>query len=320
MKIKSFILSTLIIFIASVAWSANVTIGNLVADATPGLTDLIEIEQSDASASNKATIGNVLAAAADLDASGEVANDSHTHGSGSLAGIDISLDTNLAVGGGGIALTDDTLSLDADLVTYAGITPSANVQSLMAAADYAAMLVLLNLEAGIDFYDIASADAAFQPLDADLTSIAALGSAANKMAYTTALATWAETALTAFGRSIIDDADEATFKATVNLEIGTDVQAWSAVLDTVTASTYAGDNAIVTVGTIGTGVWQGTAINGTYIDISGTTAEAATEDADLILIYDNSAALVRSQTKGNFKTGIGAGSPVKFDIGDGNHR
>ncbi|MHC4635850.1 MAG: hypothetical protein ACYSYU_11715, partial [Planctomycetota bacterium] len=115
---------------------------------------------------------------------------------------------------------------------------------------------------------------------------------------------------------IIDDADEATFKATVNLEIGTDVQAWSAVLDTVTASTYAGDNAIVTVGTIGTGVWQGTAINGTYIDISGTTAEAATEDADLILIYDNSAALVRSQTKGNFKTGIGAGSPVKFDIGD----
>ena len=40
---------------------------------------------------------------------------------------------------------------------------------------------------------------------------------------------------TAFAESILDDADEATFKATVNLEIGTDVQAYDADL-----STYAG--------------------------------------------------------------------------------
>lgn len=37
-----------------------------------------------------------------------------------------------------------------------------------------------------------------------------------------------EIACTAFARSILDDADEATFKATVNLEIGTDVQAYAA--------------------------------------------------------------------------------------------
>ena len=35
--------------------------------------------------------------------------------------------------------------------------------------------------------------------------------------------------ITAFGASIIDDADEATFKATVNLEIGTDVLAYQAI-------------------------------------------------------------------------------------------
>lgn len=40
----------------------------------------------------------------------------------------------------------------------------------------------------------------------------------------------ASTTISVFGASIIDDADEATFKATVNLEIGTDVQAYDADL------------------------------------------------------------------------------------------
>lgn len=54
--------------------------------------------------------------------------------------------------------------LDADLTTYAGITPSANVQSLLGSADYAAMRGLLDLEAGTDFYSVSGADAAFLPL------------------------------------------------------------------------------------------------------------------------------------------------------------
>lgn len=63
---------------------------------------------------------------------------------------------------------------DADLSTYAGITPSANVQSLLGAASYAAMRTLLDLEAGTDFYSVSAADAAFQPLDADLTTFGGL--------------------------------------------------------------------------------------------------------------------------------------------------
>jgi len=59
--------------------------------------------------------------------------------------------------------------------------------------------------------------------DATLASIAGLGTAADKIAYTTDVDTWAEAGLTAFARSILDDVDEATFKATVNLEIGTDI-------------------------------------------------------------------------------------------------
>ena len=68
----------------------------------------------------------------------------------------------------------DVQAYDADLSTWAGLTPSANAQSLVTAADYAAMRALLDLEAGTDFYSISGANAAFQPLDADLTAIGAL--------------------------------------------------------------------------------------------------------------------------------------------------
>lgn len=62
--------------------------------------------------------------------------------------------------------------LDSDLTIYAGITPSANVQSYLAAATYAAMRTLLDLEPGTDFYSISAADAAFQPLESTLIDIA----------------------------------------------------------------------------------------------------------------------------------------------------
>lgn len=62
----------------------------------------------------------------------------------------------------------------ANLTTFAGITPSANVQSILNSANYAAIKALLDLEAGTDFYSISAADAAFQPLDADLTTWASI--------------------------------------------------------------------------------------------------------------------------------------------------
>jgi hypothetical protein len=76
-----------------------------------------------------------------------------------------------------------------------------------------------------------------QPLDATLTSIAALGTSADKTIYTTGVDTWAETTLTAFGRSLIDDADAAAARATLGLVIGTNVQAWSSNLDTWSTKT-----------------------------------------------------------------------------------
>jgi len=81
-----------------------------------------------------------------------------------------------------------------------------------------------------------------QAYDAGLLSIAGLTTATNEMIYTTALDAYAVCDLSAFGRSIIDDADESTFKATVNLEIGTDVQAWDTQLDDLATLSYAGNS------------------------------------------------------------------------------
>lgn len=60
----------------------------------------------------------------------------------------------------------DSVLMDQDI--------SANGRSLIGAADYAAMRALLDLESGVDFLSPAAIAAAYQPLDADLTAIAAL--------------------------------------------------------------------------------------------------------------------------------------------------
>lgn len=56
-----------------------------------------------------------------------------------------------------------------------------------------------------------------QAFDADLTAIAALTSAADKVPYSTGSETWAMTGLTAAGRALIDDADAAAQRATLGL-------------------------------------------------------------------------------------------------------
>lgn len=52
-------------------------------------------------------------------------------------------------------------------------------------------------------------------VDATLKSLAALGTAADKMAYTTGVDTWAETPITAAGRALLDDASAAAQLATL---------------------------------------------------------------------------------------------------------
>ena len=56
-----------------------------------------------------------------------------------------------------------------------------------------------------------------QPLDATLTALAGVTTAANQLIYATGSDAFATTSLTSFGRSLIDDADAATARTTLGL-------------------------------------------------------------------------------------------------------
>ena len=135
-----------------------------------------------------------------------------------IAGLTSAADKVPYFTGSGAAAVADFTSVARTLVAQAtqalmlttGLGLSANGASLVAAANYAAMRALLDLEAGTDF----------NAYDATLASLAALGTAADKIAYTTGVDTWAEAALTAAARSILDDTTVGAIATTLGLGTG----------------------------------------------------------------------------------------------------
>lgn len=107
----------------------------------------------------------------------------------------------------GLVIGTDVQSYDADLTTYAGITPSANVQSLLAAASYSAMRTLLTLVVGTDV----------QAYDADLTTYSGITPSANV-------------------QSLMAAASYAAMRALLDLEPGTDYVASIVSLSTTNAT------------------------------------------------------------------------------------
>lgn len=85
-------------------------------------------------------------------------------------------------------------------------------------------------------------------------------SAADKFLYSTGPNATAEGTITAAGRALIDDTDAATQRATLGVVIGTNVEAWSANLDTLAApgnwkvayTDGSGNQTALTVGAVGT--------------------------------------------------------------------
>lgn len=101
------------------------------------------------------------------------------------------------------------------------------------------------------------ADALYQPLDSDLTAIAALTT-------------------TTYGRALLTQADEAALLATINLEIGTDVQAHDAGLDSIAGLTTAANKGIYTTASDTYATYDLTAAGLALLDDADASAQRTT--------------------------------------------
>lgn len=172
--------------------------------------------------------------------------------------------------------------LSSNLTTYAGITPSANVQSLLAAADYAAMRTLLGLVIGtnVQAYDAdlstyagitpsANVQSVLSAADyAAIRTLLGLVIGTNVQAYDADLTTYAGITPSANVQSVLSAADYAAIRTLLGLVIGTNVQAYDADLSTLASPTawrlfYSNGSGVLTELALGT--------SGQYLKSNGAT-------------------------------------------------
>ena len=158
--------------------------------------------------------------------------------SGSGNAVTFAIDSTVATLSGAQTLTNKSIEasqltgtvanarLDAELQALAGLTSAADKGIQFTGSGTAATYDLT--AAGKALLDDADASAQrttmgvaigsdVQAYDAGLASIAGLTTAANKVIYTTASDTYAVADFTAFGRSLVDDADAAAARTTLGL-------------------------------------------------------------------------------------------------------
>ena len=203
------------------------------------------------SADLKANSGLVISSgeiALDLDASG-ISGSLGIADGGTNATTASAARTNL-----GLAIGSDVQAHDAILDDVAALTQAANKGIFFDTANSAATFDLT--AAGRALLDDADASAQrttlgvaigsdVQAFDAELAAIAGLTSAANKLPYFTGSGTADLADLTAFARTLLDDANASTARTTLGLAIGSDVQAYNAQLAAFAALSNTDGNFVV---------------------------------------------------------------------------
>jgi len=110
-----------------------------------------------------------------------------------------------------------------NMSTGLNLVPSTDGGKNLGASDqrFNTLYLSANLSDGTNTLTIANAKTAYDfSQDATLISIALLGTAADKMLYTTGIDTWAEASLTAAGRALLDDANTAAQRTTLGVGTG----------------------------------------------------------------------------------------------------
>lgn len=117
-------------------------------------------------------------------------------------------------------------ALDATLLALADLTTSANTAPYFSDVDQAALMTVSPYSRTLfDDLDAAAwratlgvpATGTVQPLDATLTALAGLATGANQLPYSTGTDTFLQTTLSAYSRTLLDDADAPTWRATLLL-------------------------------------------------------------------------------------------------------
>ena len=234
--------------------------------------------------------------------------------------------------------------LDATLTALAGTTTANNTinywtgvdttsttpltvfaRTLLDDADAATMRTTLSVSSAADTAaNLAAGLATKQDLDATLTALAGLATGVNQLPYSTGADTFAQTTLTAFARTILDDADAVTVRGTIGADDAANLTTGTLPLARLPAD-LVGKNAATATALQTPRTIQGVSFNGTAnITLSvvdkdssvgsatlpaGTTAQRTASPVNGQLRYNSDNNEFEGYINGSWG-GIGGGTPL----------